>query len=469
MHVLFIYPDIGQVRYNFHQGIAYMSSLLKANGHQTSLFYVIKDITRSKLIKELKRSRPDIVGFSATTNQYPYVEKYANWIKEELETPIICGGVHATLCPGEVLSCKGIDMVCIGEGEYPMVELANHLERGENTHNIQNLWIKKHGSIMRNPLRPLISNLDELPFPDRELFHFEELLKKWDHIAEFIAGRGCPYNCTYCCNFALREVYKGKGKYVRMRSVENVLAEIRSVTEKYDVKKIFFHDDTFTLIHPWIREFCEKYPKEFDLPFGCNVRVETVNREILYGLRKAGCEVIHIGLESGNEWLRRSVLKRPMTNQQIIDVFKIAHEIGLRTLSFSMFGIPFETPEMVEETIKLNKVVQPSLLQFSVFYPYPNTKLWEVCKKNKFLTQDYMDSYFEDKSTLNLPTISSEQIAHFHRIFLDLALQRYMKTHHPTLYKYLEPLLRPWVLRNLKKLKEAFRQMRAQALLFPNG
>jgi len=467
LRILFIYPDIGQERYGFQQGIAYISSLLKANDHQTSLLYVSKDISKSKLINEIRRFRPDLVGLTSTTHHYPYVEKYAKYIKEEFETPIICGGVHATLCPDEVLSCRSIDMVCVGEGEYPMLELANQLEREKSIDNIQNLWIKKHSNIIKNPVRPLISNLDELPFPDRELFHYEELLKKWRHEAEFIAGRGCPYNCTYCCNHALQKMYIGKGKYVRIRSVENVLAEIANVTEKYDVKKIFFHDDTFTLFHPWIREFCEKYPKEFDLPFGCNVRVETVNKEILYDLRKAGCEVIHIGLESGNEWLRQTVLKRHMTNQQIIEVFKTAHEIGLRTLSFNMIGIPFETPKMVKETIELNKVVQPAIVQFSVFYPYPSTELWEVCKKNNLLTLDHVNSYFENKSTLNLPTISREQVTQFHRMFLDFALERYMKVFHSTIYRYFGPFLRPWVLRSLKKLKKAFKH--GHSLLFSNG
>jgi len=462
LRVLFIYPDVGKGCGGFQQGIGSISSVLKGNGHQTSLLHVTKDITQNRLIKEVKGSRYDLIAFSSTTHQYPYVEKYSNWIKEKFETPIICGGVHATLCPDQVLSCKSIDMVCVGEGEYPMLELANGLEKGEAIDNIQNLWIKKKDTIIRNPVRPLISNLDELPFPDRELFNFKDLLKKGalgalGSPAEFIAGRGCPYNCSYCCNSVLKEFYKGKGTYLRIRSVENLLAEIREVTERYDVKRIIFHDDTFTLFQRWIDEFSEKYPKEIDLPFWCNGRVETLNRQIISSLKKAGCEQILIGIESGNEWLRRVVLKRPMTNQQIIDVFRAAREVGLKTLSFNMVGIPFETPEMIRETIELNKLIKPDDIQVSVFYPYPNTELWNVCRENGFLTQDHVYSYFEDESILQQPTISREEVRQFYRKFVNLALERTMEAHHPTIYKYLKPLLRPKVLRILRMVRNIFR------------
>jgi len=445
----------------FQQGIGYMSSVLKANGHRTSLIHVTETMIKSKLMKKIERYKPDLIGFSSTTHQYQYVKEYSNWIKEELETPIICGGVHATLCPDQVLSCNNIDMVCIGEGEYPMLELANRMEKGDNIDDISNLWIKKHSSIKRNPVRPLISNLDELPFPDREIFNFKELLKTGllgahGSLSEFMAGRGCPYDCTYCCNHALKEIYKGKGKYVRMRSVENVLAEIKNVTEKYEVKKIMFHDDIFTLFHNWIKEFCEKYPTEFDLPFWCNGRVETLNRQILYDLRKAGCDMIFIGIESGNEWLRRTVLRRPITNKQIIDAFRIAHEVGIKTLSFNMVGIPFETPEMVKETIELNKLIQPDHIQVSIFYPYPNTELWRICSESGYLTQDQLPSYFDGKSILDLPTMSREQIAQLYNNFIDFTLERSMSTNHPTIYKHLKPIMRPRVIRILREVRNIF-------------
>lgn len=460
MHILFIYPDVGdpfvgERTGGFPQGIGYISSVLKADGHQTSLLHITRSVSRDKLLGEIKKCKADLIAFSSTTFQYPLVEKYSSWIKEEIDAPIICGGIHTTLCPDQALSSKGIDMICVGEGEYPMLELVRKMENGESIYDIQNLWIKKpDGVIRKNPVRPLISNLDELPFPDRELFNYKRLLRLTGSVAEFIAGRGCPYNCTYCCNHVLKKIYKGKGAYIRIRSIENVLAEIRNVTENYNVKTLQFHDDTFTLLHKWVEEFCEKYPKEFDLPFWCNVRVETVNKKILSSLKKAGCEAIYIGLESGNEWLRRTVLKRHMTNQQIIKTFRIAHEVGLRTLSFNMVGMPFETPEMVEETIELNKLIQPNVIQVSIFYPVPKTELWNICKENRYLTQDRVYSFFEDQSILDLPTMSRQQITQLYHKFDDFVLEKAMETFHPKAYRYLKPFLGPKVLRTLRKLKK---------------
>jgi len=459
LHILFIYPDVGDPQIGertggFQIGIGYISSVLKADGHQTSLLHITRNIDRDKLLYEIKKYKADLIACSSTTPQHPLVEKYTSWIKEEIDTPIICGGIHTTLCPDQVLSSKSIDMICVGEGEYPMLELVRNMEKGESIYDIQNLWIKKpDGTVKKNPMRPLISNLDALPFPDRELFNFQRLLRLSHSVAEFMGGRGCPYNCSYCCNSILKSVYNGKGPYLRIRSVENVLAEIRDVTEKYNVKIIEFHDDTFTLFPQWIEEFCEKYPKEFDLPFWCNARVETMNRQILTSLKKAGCQQLHIGVESGNEWLRQTVLKRNMTNQQIINAFKNAHELGIRTLSFNMVGIPFETPEMVEETIQLNKLIQPDVIFVSIFYPIPNTELWNMCEQNKYLTQNHVYSYFEDHTTLDLPTMSKQQITQLYHKFYNMALEKAMKTFHPTAYKYLKPFWRPKVLRTLKELR----------------
>jgi len=353
MNVLFIYPDIyayGGLR--IHYGIAYMSAVLKKGGYQTSLLSITKEISKEKLIDEVKGLKPDIICFSSTTNQFPFVKLYASWLKI-LGVPVVCGGVHATLCPAEVISCNGIDIVCVGEGEYPLLDFANALKNGDAFDNIPNLWVKKDGAITRNSVRPLISDLDSLPFPDRAIFCHEKMLKMWDGEACFMAGRGCPYECTYCCNHSLRKTYSGKGPYVRIRSVNNLLEEIRCVSKEYSglVKKLNFDDDTFTLFPKWVKEFCGAYKKEFDYPFACNVRVETVNREVLSLLKDAGCYAIKLGVESGDEWLRKTVLKRSMTNEEIITACKTAHELGLEVYVFNMVGFPYENPEMIEETI----------------------------------------------------------------------------------------------------------------------
>jgi len=411
------------------------------------MLHVTKEISKKDLIYKVNRVKPDLIGFSSVTNQFPYMKLYAKWIKEEVDLPVVCGGIHATLSPEEVIACDDINVVCIGEGEYPLLELANRLESGKEYDRIENFWVRKEGTVIRNPLRPLISNLDELPFPDREIFPYEKVLRRRGGQADFLAGRGCPYSCTYCCNYAIRKIHEGKGRYVRIRSISNVLEEIKRVTDKYGslVKELSFDDDTFTLMHGWVKEFCEAYGKEFDHPFSCNARVDTVNKEVLAALKKAGCDIIKIGVESGNEWLRRNVLKRSMTNEQIIKACKTAHDLGLKVHVFNMIGLPFETSSMIEETIELNRLIAPDRVQTSIFYPYPKTELYEICKEEGFLTDKYKKSYFDDGTTLNLPTLSQEQINMYYAKFKELAAESYIRTYHPKLkstYNILKFILR---------------------------
>jgi len=437
MHIRFVYPDIesdpNRPRHrpsSLQLGIGYVSAVLKQGGHKTSLQHIYKAVSKEEFLKCMEKEKPDLVCFSSTTNQFQYVKTFSTWVKE-LDLPILCGGVHATLVPEEVITLPTIDFVCIGEGEYPALELVNALQNDESIENIKNIWSKKDDTIIKNEIRPLISNLDELPFPDREIFDYETILKTNGYRAEIIAGRGCPFNCTYCCNHALRKIYDGKGKYVRMRSVGNVLEEIEEITKKYKIKKIVFHDDIFTLFPDWVKEFCEQYPKRFNMKFGINARPESLNKDITTVLKSAGCEFIAIGIESGNEWLRKNVLKRYTTNEQIINAFKNAKEAGIRTYSLNMVGLPYETPEMIEDTIKINKIISPHDFQLSIFYPFPETELWNLCKKKGFLTDEHRTGFMGD-SILQLPTLSKKQIRMYYEKFEGEVLEHYIKTHYPS-------------------------------------
>ena len=432
MNILFIYPDICMASGRFHQGIGYISSFLKKNGHKTALIYLDEEISREDLFKKIDEILPDLIAFSSTTNQFPYVQQYASWIKEKYSIPILCGGIHPTILPETVIAERSIDIICIGEGEYPMLELANSLEKGSSYDDIQNLWVKRDDKIYKNPLRPLIENLDDLPFPDRELFNYENILGRYEHvaesnIAEFITGRGCPFNCTYCCNHTLRKIYKNNGKFIRRRSVENVLAEIREVTQKYKVEKILFDDDTFTLHSEWIDEFCDKYSEEFKYPFICNAHPTTITEELTVKLKKAGCEQISIGIESGNEWLRRNVLKRNISDKKLIKAFELVRKAGIRTYSFNIIGLPFETPEMADDTIRLNKIIDPDDIQVSIFYPYPKTELYHICENENWLTNNIKFSYFEEGGVLNIPTITNKQIQSYYRKLHLMSIDRIMK------------------------------------------
>jgi len=417
MKVHFIYPNVDCFRYpGVHHGLASISSVLGAGGHAVSLHYVVKRPSKRDILGVIEREAPDLIGFSSTTNQIQFVDLWSRWIKEESNTPTICGGVHATLMPEEVLAFEGIDMICRGEGEYPMLELAED----SGPFGIRNLWTKRDGVIVRNELRPLIDPLDDLPWPDYDLFNCERILSERGDFA-LLASRGCPFNCAHCCNHALKEVLGAR--YFRLRSVDNVLAQIELLTSKYDIGRITFADDTFGLSKEWALEFCERYRDRFSMEFECNARADLVDEELVKNLKAANCTLISLGVESGDERIRKEVLNRKMSDQQIVNAFDLVHSYGIKTNAFNMIGLPYETRESVQRTIDLNKRLKPDHVTVSFFYPYPQTRLWDVCKNEGFLTVRSATDHVR-QSTIDLPTITRKELERLWTEFYRFAIER---------------------------------------------
>ncbi|MFH0811470.1 MAG: radical SAM protein, partial [Pseudomonadota bacterium] len=416
MKVLFIHCNIntGNGRH-FIPGVASISSVLKEAGHETALLFIQEAVDRDALLKRVEEEGPDLIGFTTLTNQWSYIKQYTGWIKQQFRLPIIHGGIHATVASDEVLSNDEVDMICVGEGEFPMLELLERLKQGKSYQDVPNLWIKKSdGSIIRNPLRPLIQDLDKLPFPDREICNYRQLLLENPFEATLLmAGRGCPFKCTYCVNNAFHHLYRDLGKYVRLRTPERVLEEIRFLRDTYGIKELFIYDDTFTYNHKWLTHFCDLYRKKIGLPFAVNLRVDTVNDHILRMLKEAGCYLIVAGIESGSERIRREIMGRKITNEQIIRVFKVADELGIKTWTNNMIGLPTETPAEAEETIELNRIIRPNHAQIFVFYPFPGTALYDVCKREGYFSNREKTTIFEGESVLNLPNLTNEQIHYF--------------------------------------------------------
>ena len=424
MKLLFIYSNHATyLSPHYHHGIGFLAASLKKAGHHVGLTIYDCPVERDALIADIERFGPDMIGFSVATAQYKYARLYSSWIKESFCAPMVVGGVHATLDPEKVMAHPAWDYLVAGEGEEALVELADALDSGVDPANIKNLWLRRGTEIVRNDLRPLIENLDSLPYPDREVFDNEHLLEGERKVLSFLAGRGCPYGCTYCFNAGFRLLYKGMGKWVRFRSPQNLLNEIRSLAPKYSPRILDFNDDIFTLNRDWTMAFIEKYREDIRLPFRCNVRVETVDREVLESLKEAGCDAIRVGVEQGDEQFRRTVLKRTMTNAQIEQVFRWAHELGIKAWSFNMLGFPGETPELAEKTLELNRRIRPDHLQISIFNPYPGTVLWEECLEQGLLPEnaEVMDGYFVPDTPLNMPSMTREQLQTLHRKFVDLS------------------------------------------------
>ncbi len=421
MKVLFVYP-VPPPRFQilrYQQGIGSISAVLKKAGHSTSFLYLWRN-GGGELDGRIREFQPDLVALSLTSGFFEAGRDVARRVSERHRLPVLLGGIHPTLCPEESIAAAGVFAVCVGEGEYPTLELCAALESGRDPSGIPNLWVRHNGVIHRNQPRQLIADLDSLPFPDREIVPYSELLNTLPEM-EFMASRGCPFPCAYCVNHALMELYRGKGPYVRYRSVDNLLAEIEQVSERYGREWfIGFHDDSFTLNPQWLAEFSEKYAARFRFPFWCNSTADRIDDRTVSRLKAAGCYEVRIGIESGNDRIRMETLRKNVTRSQIVDAFRRLRRAGILTYAFNMVGLPGEGPAEVEETIRLNRDARPDEVFCSVFYPYPGTRLRELCVGKGWYDGRSVKSYFENEYALRQPTITARKVLYYRHVFPDL-------------------------------------------------
>lgn len=369
-------------------GIMCLSSALKKAGHETDLICFAKE----NFLEKLKEMKPNIVAYSLTTGMHQEYISINREIKKNFKVYSVFGGPHPTFYP-EMIKEEGVDAICIGEGEEAFVEFVNRLRDKKSIDNVKNFWIKKGKRIIKNSLRKLTENLDKLPFADRELIYNKDSFFKELEIKRFMAGRGCPFQCTYCFNRQYNLLYKDRGKIVRHRSVDNVIKEILEIREKYLLKTVKFIDDTFNINPVWLKEFCEKYKEKINLPFICNIRADLINHEIVSQLKNANCIIVYLGIETGNEKVREKILERNMSNEQILNACKLLKKAGIKIVAQNMLGLPGEDIGGTFETILFNSKCRVDFPGFSIFQPYPDTAL-----TNYAIRKGFFDGKFDNSN-----------------------------------------------------------------------
>jgi anaerobic magnesium-protoporphyrin IX monomethyl ester cyclase len=357
-----------------------LTSYLKSKGHHCK---ILVDCEEKDVSQKLKDEKPDFIAFSITTGIHQKSLETAAKIKTLFPNiKTVFGGSHATFFP-EMISLDAVDIVCRGEGEDAILDLANHFDEKKDFSGIKNLWIKVNGNIVKNDVRPLIQELDSYPLPDREFYSRYKIIRNYPS-KPIITSRGCPYSCTFCFNHSLKKIYEGKGKYIRQRSVDHVLSELKAVKDNHPIRSFSFVDDSFLMNPKWVNEFLDRYKNEIDVPFFTQIRVNTVTDELIEKLAWAGCIRISVGLESGNDFIREKILKKTIKREEIIKaagLFK-KHKIKFRT--YNMIGSPGETVDNAFETIELNSKIKTDYPWASIIQPYPRTELGEYVEQKGF-------------------------------------------------------------------------------------
>jgi radical SAM superfamily enzyme YgiQ (UPF0313 family) len=387
--IVLIYFDINTGYYpSFNHGIAAIIGQLKCIQAEVSLIHLSQTPDIIQAVQKIKEKKPEVLGLSFSTNQ----KRYVKTLFEHLDVDpgfIVAGGVHATLVKEEVLQeFPRLNAICIGEADYSLPDLILRMQQGKEILTTPGFYIRSDNEIIMNSTSAL-RDIESYALPDYSLFDYGKIVTQSGCVFPMMLMRGCPYNCSYCCNHAIKEVYPNRHDYVRIPSVAKAMAIIKNNLMLFPkTQKIAFADDTFTLNKEWLHDFCSEYKKNINLPFICNARVETINGTVISALKGAGCISIDFGVETGNEWLRKNILNRAHSNETIRETFALADRAGIKCFSFNMVGLPFETLAMAKDTIRLNMEIKPNFGKCFYFFPYPGSKIYQLCKEYNLLTSD---------------------------------------------------------------------------------
>ncbi len=409
-------------------GVRYMSSMLQQEGHHTNIiifkgveyispsdvpppeqqeeggYYSMCTYTSAReldiLLHTLKEQDPHLVGISFTSISYGLAQFLTQKIKQELKVPVIWGGVDSTVSVHE--NIQHTDMICLGEGEYPIRELVNAMDQGKDITNIPSIWVNQNGNIIRNPMMRLEQDLDQYPFPDFELENKNVIINdEINHMpfppkshlySNFVimATRGCPFTCTYCCSGHDDVIYQGD-RFLRRRSVENVIKELkyRLRTWPWPIERIEFYDDVLPLNKKWISEFSPNYATEIALPFFGYTHPNVGDPEILRLLKQAGLSYLIMGIQSGSQRTLRKYYDRRHPKEGTIRTATNIMDTGIKLLCDFIGYNPLEQEEDNLETLDLITDLPRGygIIKINPMAFYDNYKIFHQAHKEGIIDQ----------------------------------------------------------------------------------
>jgi anaerobic magnesium-protoporphyrin IX monomethyl ester cyclase len=390
-------------------GLAYLGAVAEKEGHEVNVIdcqaeHLTYDLFRARISKE----NPDVIGATATTLLYKSAMQLINIAKEAHPNAVtMLGGSHGTFWDENALKeYHSLDIVVRREGEMTFIDLLNKLQHNETLTNVLGItYRQKDGTTRRNEDRPLIEDLDALPFPAHHLMPMEHLKRMGKILIPLMSSRGCVFWCDFCSTVRMF------GRGYRWRSAKNVVDEMQLVHDKYGVDQVTFYDDAFSVDRSRVLKICEElHARKLNMMWDCGTRVDMVDRELLKTMKGAGCIAVWMGVESGSEAILGAMHKK-IKLDQTRTAWKTAQDVGLMTIANVVLGFPGETEETANETIRFVKEINPDDVGFYVATPYPGTPLYELVVKNGWLRVTDFDKYDTAGPTFETPQLSMEKLA----------------------------------------------------------
>jgi len=401
-------------------GLAYIASMLKQNHDVKIIDSNILSYTLEDVERELRSFNPDIVGITSVTPSIYEAYKVAKTAKKVNENcTVVLGGPHATFMSRQTLKeCEHIDIIVKGEGEETTKELVEKIKEGAPLDEVKGITFRKENKVIDTKLRPFIKDIDVIPFPSWDLLPMH--LYKFNRVKyiTMLTSRGCPFKCSFCSSSRLF------GGYWRGRSPENVIEEMRVVYEKYKIRNIEFVDDTFTLDQKRAERICDEIIEEgLDVTWGASSRVDTLSKRLVEKMKKAGCWIIFLGIESGSQKILDAIGKR-ITLEQIRRAVKILKDVGIQVLGSFIIGFLQDTKETIKETIKFAKSLNLDYAEFSILTPYPGTPIYDYAKKNGMLLTEDWSKYTAVEPVLKIKGASEKEVkALFQKAYITFYLR----------------------------------------------
>jgi len=420
-------------------GVQYLISSLKKSLHDVRLFfdssfskdYLAQDfpltnflsLTPVQVCAGILAHSPDVVCFSLYTIFYQENLAAIRLLKKaKPELIVVCGGFHASLLAAVVLENREVDFVILGEAEISLpilleklVDTPPELVKTLPPGSLPGVWNSRNGKLVERGLSPIPGDLDALPFPEKEMYYREN--PSLAIIYTVIASRGCPYGCTYCNTATMNQLYRHHGqRYYRVRSVDNVLAELHAAVKRHHPRQIMFFDDVFAADRKWLQEFARRYKEEIALSYYCQTSPLVHDEESLTLLAESGCCLLEFGFQSANAQVRQEILNRREANSDVKKLVLHAIRLGIFTELDLIAHLPGETREHIQEALDFVLETRPHWVNLAFLQFHPKTPITDIALRTRMLTEGDVRRIEQGQLASSMRLLSKSNLGKEYRI-----------------------------------------------------